>query len=539
MCSPSVRESVDARVTRRLARCSRRWRARQPLLVSVLSAIGLLVACSAEPQRPGRIILVSMDTARADRVAGDVRMSTMPTLAEIAAEGVELTNFYAASSYTLPSHMSIFTGLDPAEHGMTRDSAELSPRAKTRAEELAAAGYRPAALHEGGYVAARFGFDRGFEAYREFGRLDVVGDALPALLDWLREARDERYFLFIHTYAAHFPYGGFERYRAEHPERGLPDDPELARLRERYDADHARRSEGRAPREIPAETRALCTLYNQLSAVHAELLGCGDTYLSPEFAASAHAEADLAAMLRSYDERLRRVDGMLAALRDTLRELGQWDDTLLIVTADHGEAFLEHAASQHDYIAYNEVMKVPAVISYPALLRDAPSHSQAGLTWHLDLMPTILALAGAPVAPSSGGMDLSPILAGREQLPPDRAIFPAVLRLAHREARPLRRLVVRGDLKLVEGDSHFGDEDGLLFDLARDPGELENLRRVRPDDFSELSGLAERYVETLEPRPPIHQKTGRVLPMDPQAAVPDVELSEAERAALRELGYGD
>ena len=512
-------------------------------VVSGAVGVGLLAAfgfgCSPSPVRPGRIIFLSMDTVRADRVSGAAGLSTMPTLAAIAAEGVRLRNFYAASSFTLPSHMSIFTGLDPAEHGMMREEAELSPRVTTLAQVLSDAGYRAAALHEGGYVASRFGFARGFEDYREFGRLDVVGPALPSLLDFLSEARDERYFLFIHTYAAHFPYGGFERYRVEHPERGLPTDPELALLRKRYQQAHVERKEGRVPAEIPAETRALCTFYNQLSESHSQLLGCGDYFVAAEFAQSAHAATDLSALLKSYDERLRAIDRALAAIRDRLIELGQWDDTLLVVTADHGEAFLEHGSSQHDYIAFNEVMKVPAVISYPALLRDAPAHEVSGLTWQLDLMPTILALAGAPIPAGVGGTDLTAVLEGREALPEDRAIFPAVLRLAHREARPLRRLALQRNLKFIEGDAYFGDAEGLLFDLAQDPGERVNLRRERPEAFRELAALAKSYTAGLDPRPPIHQETGRLLPLDPLRSVPAVELSDEETAALRELGYVD
>ena len=88
-----------------------------------------------------------------------------------------------------------------------------------------------------------------------------------------------------------------------------------------------------------------------------------------------------------------------------------------------------------------------------------------------------------------------------------------------------------------EGDPHWGDADGLLFDLSRDPEERVNLRADRPDAFHRLAALAESYAGGLEAQPPIHQKTGRLLPMDPMVAVPSVELSEQDAAALRELGY--
>ena len=117
-----------------------------------------------------------MDTVRADHVSGYEGATTTPVLAEIAEEGVRLQDFYAASSFTLPSHMSIFTGLDPAEHGVFREKA----------------GYATAAFHEGGYVSPRYGFGRGFERSLEFSRLELVSGSLSRVTDWIRAHRGDR-----------------------------------------------------------------------------------------------------------------------------------------------------------------------------------------------------------------------------------------------------------------------------------------------------------------------------------------------------------
>jgi hypothetical protein len=182
-------------------------------------------------RRPGRIILLSMDTVRADAVDS---AELAPNLAAVAEQGVRFEAFYAASNYTIPSHMSIFTGLDPAEHGVTLAHARLSPSVPTLAELLGEAGYRTRGFHEGGFIEARFGFARGFEVYRRYPRVEVVREALPAVLEWMGDRGSEPYFLFLHTYAAHFPYGGFDRYRREHPERGLPTDATLREWRRRW-----------------------------------------------------------------------------------------------------------------------------------------------------------------------------------------------------------------------------------------------------------------------------------------------------------------
>jgi arylsulfatase A len=112
----------------------------------------LLTSCGAgeSKQRPGRIILVSMDTVRADRVGLSGPPGATPEITRIAREGVSFRRFVAASNYTLPSHMTLFTGLDPAEHGVYRGATRLNPQLTTLAESLAAAGYRTQGFHEGG-----------------------------------------------------------------------------------------------------------------------------------------------------------------------------------------------------------------------------------------------------------------------------------------------------------------------------------------------------------------------------------------------------
>jgi arylsulfatase A-like enzyme len=476
----------------------------------------LVVGCRVgdEGARPARVLLVSMDTVRGDSVSPE----GTPALWEIAEQGVRFERFYAASTYTIPATLSMLTGRDPAEHGVDREDEALSPSIPTLAEILRSAGWRTQAFHEGVYVGGRYGFARGFEEYRGHARHRVVGKALPRILHWIRVASGEPWFLFLQTYNAHYPYGGFARYRAEHPERGLPPDSEIAEWRTRWG-----NGVGTATTLVDDYTRDLCTLHNQLSL--GKGLACGENRLGPGFVDSRHFASDLEAIRTSYASRVREVDMALARIRAELVALGQWEDTLVVVTSDHGEAFFEHGLYRHGYVPFDEVLRVPLVVSWPAGL-GTRGRVVRGLTWHLDLVPTVLSLAGLPVPAGLKGRDLSEVLRGGD-LPADRSIHPAVLRPPRFPHRPLRRVALKGDHKYVAGHEHFGDEAGLFFDLRADPGEVLNLREREPAAARELGELSVRWEEALAPVAPVGARQRRV------------RLSESERDALEALGYVD
>ena len=490
----------------------------------ITSASGLLLllwltACDGRGavDPPGRVILFSMDTVRLDAV-GAPPSEDFPHLRQIAAEGATFANFYAASTYTIPSHMSIFTGLDPESHGIENEFTVLAEGIVPLAERLKAAGYRTQAFHEGGYVAAHYGFQRGFARYEENPRVSVVQNRLERVLKWMRENADHRYFLFLHTYAAHNPYGGYEAYRAEHPERGLPSPEEARRLGKALEKE--RKAD---PHASPPWLHDLI-LYNQLCDRRHERLAWVPLLLSPEFREAAHFEQDIAAIRRSYARRVELIDAALGRIREVLERDGLWDDTLLVVTSDHGEAFFEHGLTWHGYVPFDEVLRVPLVVSYPRLLRGLGPIVVEDLAWHPDLHPTILALVGAAPEPRRGALDLGPLLRGSGEVREKRAIFPVVMEVPFKPKRPPRRAVIHEGLKLVEGSPHFGQAGDLLFDLRADPDERRNLIALRCADAERLRALLEDHRRGLE-RP----EAGRRQ----QLSVP----SGAHRERLRELGY--
>ena len=473
-----------------------------------------------------------MDTVRADHVSGYGGVDATPRLAEIAAEGTRFERFYAASSYTIPSHMSIFTGLDAAEHGVDRLDSRLPPEVLTLAERLRSAGYTTQAFRGGGFMAARFGFDRGFGSYAEVPRFWLVREGLPAVLDWMRAQEERPYFLFLHTYAAHFPYGGYERYRTEHPERGFPAREELQRL-SRGDADDTGR-EG----DLPASLQQLCSIVNQFAEHPPELLECGSRQLPASFTATPNFELDRAEMLRSYQERIELMDRAIGALRDDLAARGQWDDTLFLVTSDHGEAFFEHAGmSKHGYVPFDEVLRVPLVVSYPRFLREGGVRVVRDLAWHLDLLPTVLGFVGLPVPPDLRGRDLRAAMRGTRSSLSERVVFPAVMRPPTLSPLPLRRVAISGSIKWIDGHESFGDPKDLLFDLDSDPNERHNRCDGDAAACRRLEEAARAWERGLQPRAPVHSRTGARLTPTERGDREPIALPPGEREKLRGLGY--
>jgi arylsulfatase A-like enzyme len=414
-------------------------------------------------------------------------------------------------------------------------AASLAPEIPTLAEILANGGYTAVGLHEGGYVAGHFGFDRGFQNYSRFDPRQLIESGMPELLAWIRAAGPHPYFLFLHTYAAHAPYGGIDRYREAAPDRGLPDAADLEDLRARYPRQGPELLSLAA--EAPEEIRRLCSLYNQLRDDIGEFLGCGYNTLSPSFLETPEFERDRDALLESYGERIRAIDAAIGQIRDLLIELGLWDDTLLLVTSDHGEAFFEHGLYQHDQVPFDEVLKVPLIVSWPARLRESGVRRIDALAWHLDLMPTVLGLANLTPPEGLAGIDLTPLLTGSGSPDPGRTLHPAVFRMPRGGAGSLRRVALAGDEKYIEGDPEFGDADGLLFDLSAAPDETVNLREERPDRFQELAESVRRYEDSLTRIPARHRDSGEPITQDPGEFIEAPQILPDEAAALRALGY--
>lgn len=299
----------------------RSWfRTRRTVLV-VASLAMLFGACESAQPEPWRcagcnVVLISVDTLRADRVgAYGYTLATTPVLDELAERGVLFERAVSQSSWTRPAHMSMMTGLYPAEHGFVAlaDRRPLEEEVPTLASVLQAEGWQTVAFTGGINVSADFGFDRGFDSYRSNGR--TFRDNLEDLRWWLdNQRKEDPFFLFLHGYDAHTPYDGFP---ADREALGLPE--------------HKPRKSFRKVCEKASEPGALKRYSDE------------------------------------YDAAVHRADRYVGKALDELEQRGLLRNTLVVVTSDHGEELGEHGGCFHLSTLYREVLDVPLMFVGPGL----------------------------------------------------------------------------------------------------------------------------------------------------------------------------
>jgi len=450
-------------------------------VVGVVCA-GLLVSCGGTntPSR-ANVLLITIDTIRADHCSsyGYGRLTT-PTLSRVAEAGVIFRNAYAPMATTGPSHATILTSLYPRSHGFVKNGLVLDQRIHTLPESLKAAGYQTAAIVSSFPLAARFGFDQGIDSYddafeghggdpkprhwegmlveRHFDRDARV--TTDKASHWLRSQRHNEipFFLWVHYFDPHAPYRPADGYQ----QLFLPKTGE------------------HPPKGSLEHTIAL------------------------------------------YDAEIRETDDALDQLLHVVDGLGLSDSTVVIVAGDHGEGLMQHGQMQHGIHLYEELVRVPLVISWPGNL-------PAGLEiWEpvelLDVTPTLLEIANV-VAGSTDhqGQSLVGVMTGQQTADPERPIF---FERRKYKTRQIRNVFVTGNkLGIRSGPWKYieADEEGTreLFDLRSDPTETSNLVAKHPELAARLSKEISSWLE----------RTPRTF------FSPDTVISDEDNRKLNALGY--
>ncbi len=442
---------------------------------------------------PRNVILLSIDTLRADHLTSyGYEHDTSPFMDRtFAKQGTVFDNMVASASSTSPAHMTMFTGVQASVHGLTKGLEGLAPWIETFTESIRDAGYETGAVTEDGWLGRRHGFARGFNTYVENRSPNIMAPTgqVDVTFDrakrWLERHSDRRFFLFLHTFQVHDPFSPPPAYQGLFHDRDSDD--------RENDVWHRR-------------------------------------------------------WLTAYDQEIRYTDDQLAALWSKVEELGLADDTILMITSDHGEGFMEHGYFGHGAHLHEAVVSVPLIVRGPGI---AAGRRIQDLVGHVDLAPTILDLMGVePLERQQQGRSLLPYLsgaaaaAGAPEDDSDCVYFteswaPQVRIDEHRFERfvPPAFGVRRGSLKLAR----YKTAEGYrleAFDLATDPEERSNLWPMQAERFSELAGLLQSYEAAMHELRRRLEGGDSATPRDGKSTAPDaIGLDPAQEEKLRALGY--
>ena len=438
---------------------------RRPALFALVAAVAGTVATIGQPGgRPPDVVLVVVDTLRADRlgVYGNERGLT-PFLDGLARRSIVFANAYATTTWTNPSIASLFTSRYASELRVTGFDSKVPSDAVTLAEALHRHGYVTAGFCGNDRLTAQLGFAQGFDVWlapqllRKIDGSHLTRKSVQAL-DRLRRARPGApLFLYVHYMDPHSPYEPPPPYRARFARPG----PDAA-------------------------------------AANAKVQHW-------DWGSISEAEVDVLSSL--YDGEVAYVDAALAHLFAELAARRILDEAVVIVTADHGEEFREHGFLSHGANLYNTTLHVPAMMLAPGYA----ARSVADGVSLLDLGPTVLDLLHLPPEPTFEGRSLVPMLAGRSE-PRDVLAELAKSNVLTQHASAL----VRDGVKVMarrQPQWMVGRVE--VYDLAHDPGETSPLpserfpallRRLR----AQKSALATRALLPGE-RAPLDEEQRRKL----------------------------
>jgi arylsulfatase A-like enzyme len=506
----------------------------RPLLIAALGLVAVLIAGfllpsdqvadagapGGETPRDVNVLLLVVDALRADHLGCyGYERDTSPNIDRLAREGVLFENAYAQAPLTKLSTATLVTGLLPSSHGVLGIPDALPEGTPILMEEMRKLGYRTAVLSANQLVSPLFGFARGSDftfsgsrptSFKSLqGRtiralslrvpglgwippaLTAIDMALPRsgeplsiskeqagtlnakLLSWIGGAPDARFFAYVHYMEPHMPL--------------VPPAP--------FDTRFQPDRRGRIWFDFPGYDRGLL----------------------PFHPGPPLPDARLADLIAQYDATIAYFDHELGRLLDALDERGIAGNTLVVITSDHGEEFYDHKGWGHGTSLYEELIRVPLIVW-------CPEHVPAGariedLVRHVDIMPTLLRAAGAGDDLHHGELDgrnLWTALAEDGEMGPEVPVF------AEYALYPEVILALRvGSEKLIHVSSR-GRERVMLFDLATDPGEMNDLSAERPEARNALVAQATDIQRQAASRRRVTKKR---------------TLDEATKETLRALGY--
>jgi choline-sulfatase len=392
---------------------------------------------AASTQKPMRNAIVFLvDTLRADKLSAYRSQSRVrtPGLNTFVQGATVMENARSQENWTKPSVATLLSSLLPWQHNTVSGDDVLPESVELMPELLQKRGYYTGAFITNGYCSDKFGFKQGWRTYRNYireGRPNTAKHVAADVLDWLdHRPKDQPFFLYVHTIDPHVPY--------KPPQQFLTF----------YDA--------------------------QPYAGPIDFTKAGDVLERIKIGRIRPNDRDREHLMALYDAEISYHDVHFAAMMQGLKQRGLEDDTMVVVTADHGEEFWDHGSVGHGHSVYDELLHVPLIVRVPGVTGNGARVPDAvGL---VDVMPTVLDALGEKIPEQLVGRSFLPELRGE----PDHAPRAAVSGFFR-----AWRTLVTGRLKLVQ----HGTERAALYDVKSDPGETKDLAGEQPIALAYTRGL--------------------------------------------------
>ena len=444
-------------------------------LAGMASSVWVSGCSKRDVRKKPNVLLISIDTLRGDHLGCyGYNRPTSPTLDEVASKGLLFEDTMATSPWTLPSHGSLLTGLYPRRHGLKSFYHSLPKMISTMADVFRANGFSTAAIVNSHYLSQRYGLDRGFDEFTY--EKEILGLTAPSkvgemALGWLSKRHRNPFFLFLHFFDIHSDYRALPKYLKQfvRPYRGVADGSTA-----------------------------------QLLAFRAGQFSLDDDAVNH--------------MIDLYDASIRQMDDGIGKLLTFLESKNLFDESLIIITSDHGEEFLDHGGVLHSETMYEELIHVPLIICGPGIPK---SRRIRNVVSHVDLMPTILSFLGMTRPLLLDGVDVSGFWKTNDFVVPERYLFSEgskgnIIPDEHSPKHDIKRAVRHPRYKM-----HYDrlSEQTHLYDLEKD-------RREKNDISSKHPRLVDAMFSQLKDFMAVN-KTGRSLG----------PLSQEEIERLKSLGY--
>jgi arylsulfatase A-like enzyme len=423
------------------------------------------------------VIMIGVDTFRTDHMhAAGYERETTPGLDAIAKQGILFTEAIAPSSWTVPSFMSIMTGVDPSVHGVVNkytvfnnskqilsDLRKISPQIETLAEAFKKAGYATGGFTGDAGVSGKFGYDHGFDVYTDeqvFGGFENSEGHALAWLDKL--PTEKKFFMFLHGYDLHGQFALSKGYRSIYA------------------------------------SKTYQGLFKGTSLEEAKLRE--DQLIAPLTLSKEDAEF----WVDWYDSKLHDADARLTVFIKELEHRGLLGPkTILVVVSDHGEEFYEHRGFDHGQSLYDELIHVPIIFKLPGLVGGQKVNAQVST---IDIAPTLLKILD--IAPSEA---MAKQFLGRKNLMsyffnPDTSGYDVFSETDYRNFTHKRSVRTADGWKFIH--SLKNGEVDELYHLASDPKELINLTKDNPTKTTELKVKLEAHIKN-----DLHANPNIILPV--------------------------